>query len=101
MKIRLTKSSTRRKNGNGRNTGFGRENDHTKILWVPQGVRTRGVLNDGRVEGDTMKAVLLTLALSMFMLGASLTYVKAGGGFTCTGTMSGDQYLYVINITCD
>ena len=32
-----------------------------------------------------MKAAILTLALAIFMLGASATYVKATGGFTCDG----------------
>jgi len=29
-----------------------------------------------------MKAAILTLALAMFLLGASLTYVTASGGFS-------------------
>ncbi len=38
-----------------------------------------------------MKAAILTLALAIFMLGASATYVKATGGFTCSGTASLDM----------
>ena len=34
-----------------------------------------------------MKAAILTLALSIFMLGASATYVKATGGFNCEGSL--------------
>ncbi len=34
-----------------------------------------------------MKAAILTLALAMFMLGASATYVKASGGFSCEGIL--------------
>ena len=32
-----------------------------------------------------MKAAILTLALAIFMLGASATYVKSQGGFSCRG----------------
>ena len=34
-----------------------------------------------------MKAAILTLALAIFMLGASATYVKATGGFNCEGSI--------------
>ncbi len=39
-----------------------------------------------------MKAAIITLALAMFLLGASLTYVSAGGGFTCTIEKPNGQY---------
>lgn len=35
-----------------------------------------------------MKAAILTLALAIFMLGASATYVMAIGSFSCTGTIT-------------
>ncbi len=35
-----------------------------------------------------MKAAILTLALSVFLLGASAAYVKASGGFTCKGNIN-------------
>ncbi len=52
-----------------------------------------------------MKAAILTLALAIFMLGASATYVKATGGFTCSGTANGNGMekgwtVYRINGSC-
>ncbi len=55
-----------------------------------------------------MKAILLTLVLSMFILGASMAYVKASGGFTCSGAIQQDggggatsfYSHYILDITC-
>ncbi len=39
-----------------------------------------------------MKAAILTLALAIFMLGASATYVKSQGGFSCTGEIKPNSF---------
>ena len=39
-----------------------------------------------------MKAAIITLALSIFLLGASATYIKAQGGFSCNGEIKAGPF---------
>ncbi len=47
-----------------------------------------------------MKAAILTLALAIFMLGASATYVKSQGGFSCTGEIAVGSFCRDLGFTC-